>query len=53
MNDEMKSLMKNQTWDLFELPKDKKALYNKQIYRLKEENNDTKRYKVRLVVKEF
>jgi len=37
---------------LVELPESKCALYNKWVYRLKE-NNDTKRYKARLVVKEF
>ena len=29
------------------------ALHNKWVYRLKEEHDDTKRYKVRMVVKEF
>jgi len=53
INDEMKSLIKNQTWDLLELLEDKKALYNKWFYQLKEENDDTKRYKARLVVKGF
>ena len=53
MDDEIESLMKNQTWDLVELSEDKKALYNKWVYRLKDENNDTKRYKEKLVVKEF
>ena len=53
MDDEMESLMKNQTWELVELPEDKKAIYNKYVDRLKEENDDTKRYKARLVVKGF
>ena len=53
MNDKMESLMKNQTWDLVELPEDKKALHNKCVYRLKEKNNGTKRYKTRLVMKGF
>jgi len=51
-NDEMESLMKNQTWDLVELLEDKKALHNKWVYWLKE-NDDTKRDKARLVVKGF
>jgi len=38
---------------LVELPEDKKALHNRWVYRLKEENNDTKRYKEKLVVKGF
>ena len=29
MNDEMESLIKNKTWDLIDLPKNKKALHNK------------------------
>jgi len=44
MNYEMKSLMKNQTWDLVKLPEDKKALHNKWVDWLKEENDGTKRY---------
>jgi len=38
---------------LVELPESKRVLYNKWVYRLKEENDDTKRYKTRMVVKEF
>ena len=53
MNDEMESLMKNQTLNLVELPESKCALHNKWVYRLKEENNGTKRYKRRMVVKEL
>ena len=44
MIDEMESLMKNQTWDLVKLPEDKKALHNKWVDWLKEENDGTKRY---------
>ena len=36
-----------------ELPKGKKALHNKWVYRLKNEHDDSKRYKTRLVVKGF
>lgn len=53
MKDEMDSLMSNQTWELTELPPGKKALHNKWIYRIKEENDGSKRYKARLVVKGF
>ncbi|KAE8731332.1 Detected protein of unknown function [Hibiscus syriacus] len=53
MKDEMDSLMSNQTWELAELPPDKKALHNKWIYRIKEEHDGRKRYKARFVVKGF
>ncbi|XP_060182496.1 wall-associated receptor kinase 5-like [Lycium barbarum] len=53
MKDEMDSLSANHTWELSELPKDKKALQNKWVYRIKEEPNGSKRYKARLVAKGF
>jgi len=53
MDDEVTSLMENQTWDLVELSESKCTLYNKWVYRLKEENDVTRRYKARQVVKEF
>ena len=53
MDNEIKSFMKNQTHDLFELSENKRALHNKQVYQLNEEHDDTKRYKARMVVKEF
>lgn len=53
MKDEMESLLSNQTWQLAELPKGKKALHNKWVYRIKEEHDGMKRYKARLVVKGF
>ena len=53
MQDEMESLMSNQTWELTKLPKGKKALHNKWVYRIKEEYNGRKRYKARMVVKGF
>ena len=51
MNEEMESLVRNQTWDLVELPAGKRELQNKWVYRLKEEYGDNKWYKDRLVVK--
>jgi len=53
MNDEMDSLLSNHTWELADLPKEKKALHNKWVYRIKEEPDGSKRYKARLVVKGF
>ena len=53
MKDEMDSLLRNQTWELTELPVGKKALHNKWVYRIKNEHDGSKRYKARLVVKGF
>ena len=53
MKDEMDSLLGNQTWELIELLVGKKALYNKWVYRIKNEHDGSKRYKTRLVVKGF
>jgi len=54
MEDEMKSLHENGTYELVELPKGKKALTNKWIFRLKQEQHTSApRYKARLVVKGF
>ena len=53
MKDEMDSLLGNQTWELTEFPEGKKALHNKWVYRIKNEHDSSKRYKVRLVFKGF
>ncbi len=53
MQDEMDSLMSNNTWVLAKLPAGKKALHNKWIYKIKQEVDRSKRYKVWLVVKGF
>ncbi|GKV39992.1 hypothetical protein SLEP1_g47676 [Rubroshorea leprosula] len=48
----MSSLQENGTYELVELPKDKKALNNRWIFRVKPEvNNPNPRYKARLVMK--
>ena len=52
-NEEIKSLVRNQTWDLVKLPAEKRALQNKWVYRLKEEDGGKNRHKARLVVKRF
>ncbi|GKF56774.1 retrovirus-related pol polyprotein from transposon TNT 1-94, partial [Tanacetum coccineum] len=54
MQDEMKSLYENNTFDLTKLPKGKRDLKNKWVYKLKtEEYTPRPRYKARLVVKGF
>jgi hypothetical protein len=53
MKEEMDSLVNNHTWDLVQLPAGKRALQNKWVYKLKEEDGGEKRYKARLVVKGF
>ena len=55
MQEEMESLQKNCTWDLVELPKNKKPIRCKWIYKHKEgiPNVEEPRYKARLVAKGF
>ena len=52
MDEEMDSLVRNQTWDLVQFPIEKRALQNKWVYRLKEERGK-KQYKETLAVKGF
>jgi len=54
MQDEMKSFHDNHTYDLVKLPKGKRALENKWIFKMKQDANFTfLKYKARLVVKGF
>jgi hypothetical protein len=53
MKEEMDSLVNNETWDLVYFPIGKRALQNKWVYKLKEEDGWKKRYKARLVVNGF
>ncbi|KAH9726184.1 hypothetical protein KPL70_008163 [Citrus sinensis] len=55
MEEEMKSLHQNQTWELVKLPKGKRAIGNKWVYTKKQgsSNQTTHRYKARLVAKGF
>jgi hypothetical protein len=54
MQNEMKSLYENDAFELVSLPKGKKALKNKWMYRVKiEDHSSDPRYKARLVVKGF
>ncbi|WKA04180.1 hypothetical protein VitviT2T_022237 [Vitis vinifera] len=54
MRDEMESLHENHSFELVKLPKGKRALKNKWVYRVKQEEHTSQpRYKARLVVKGF
>jgi hypothetical protein len=53
MKEEMDSLVNNHTWDLVQFPIEKRALQNKWVCRLKEENGGKKWYKAKLVVNGF
>ncbi|PRQ29843.1 putative RNA-directed DNA polymerase [Rosa chinensis] len=54
MKSEMESLLKNDTYELVELPKGRKALKNKWVFKLKrDENEQLTKFKARLVVKGF
>ena len=53
MHEEMNSLNKNKTYDLVELPKGKKVLRNKWVFKLKKVGDKLVKYKARLVVKGF
>ena len=53
MREEMNSLGKNDTYELTELPKGKKTLKNKWVFKLKNDDEKLLKYKVHLVVKGF
>ena len=54
MQDEMKSLHENNTFELVKLPKGKRALKNRWVYGVKQEEHTSQpRYKARLVIKGF
>ncbi|KAL6977755.1 hypothetical protein U1Q18_052729 [Sarracenia purpurea var. burkii] len=54
MEDEMQSLRENNTFELVKLPKGKKVLKNRWVYRVKQDEHTSQpRYKARLVVKGF
>ena len=54
MESEMHSIRTNKTWDLVDLPKNRRALPCKWVYRLKETSESTTpKYKARLVAKGF
>ena len=53
MQEEMNSLHKNKTYELIELPKGKKALRNKWVFKIKKDSEILVKYKARLVLKGF
>ncbi|WJX13388.1 hypothetical protein P8452_03779 [Trifolium repens] len=54
MEDEMQSLRENNTFELVKLPKGKRTLKNRWVYRIKQDEcTSQRRYKTRLVVKGF
>ncbi|GKV14824.1 hypothetical protein SLEP1_g25638 [Rubroshorea leprosula] len=53
MQEEMNSLHKNNTYELVTLPKGRKPLKNKWVFKLKKDGDKIVRYKARLVVKGF
>ena len=53
MDDARRSLEKNDTWVLTELPAEKRALLNKWLFRIKTEPDGKRRFKARLVVKAY
>jgi hypothetical protein len=54
MDEEMATLEANVTWELVGLPKDKKAIGCKWVYKIKHNaNGSMSRYKVRLVTKGY
>ena len=53
MREEMNSLWKNDTYELIELLRGRKALKNKWVFKLKNDDEKLLKYKARLVVKGF
>ena len=54
MNDEMEALNRNQTWIVTDLPKGRKPIGCKWVYKIKyKSNGDVDRYKARLVAKGY
>ena len=53
MQDEMNSLHKNNTYELVDLPKGRKALKNKWVFKLKKDGDKQLKYKACLVIKGF
>ncbi|GKC71343.1 ribonuclease H-like domain-containing protein, partial [Tanacetum coccineum] len=54
MNKEMDGLYRNDTWEICDLPKDRKSIGGKWVFKIKyKSNGEIKRYKARYVVKGY
>ncbi|KAH9725713.1 hypothetical protein KPL70_007982 [Citrus sinensis] len=54
MQEEIEALHKNKTWELVPLPRGRKAIGNKWVYKIKRDGNDqVEQYRARLVVKGY
>nr|KYP42748.1 Retrovirus-related Pol polyprotein from transposon TNT 1-94 [Cajanus cajan] len=54
MHEEIEALHRNKTWELVDLPKGRKAIGCKWVYKIKRDGNDqVERYRARLVVKGY
>lgn len=53
MQDEINFLHENQTWELFEKPQGQKAINSHWVYTTKVNPNGTRRFKTRLVLKDY
>ena len=54
MKDELKSIEDNETWELVDLPNNRKAIGSKWVYKTKlDENGNVSRFKARLVAQGF
>ncbi|GJY62332.1 ribonuclease H-like domain-containing protein [Tanacetum coccineum] len=54
MNDEIEALYENNSWDLFDLPKNRNVIGSKWVYKIKHKSTwEIDRYKARLVAKWF
>ena len=54
MQKEIKALDQNNTWELTSLPKDKRAIDSKWVYKVKyKPNREVERYKARLIEKGY
>lgn len=54
MQEELTTLIKNETWDVVDLPPSKKPIGSRWVYRIKRDPNGTiERYKAKLVAKGY